>query len=141
MDTCAISELTKKKPKRSVVEWIESHDEQTLFLSVLTLGELEKGIAKLADSRRKANLQSWLQSDLHERFEGRVLDVTRDVAEIWGRLMGKAEKRGEVLPVIDSLIAATALAHDLAVVTRDNTDMGRCGVTVVNPWGQEPRLP
>ena len=134
LDTCLISELVKKEPNPAVVNWLDEQDEQTLFMSVLNLGELQKGISKLPDGTKKDELQAWIGLDLVERFTGRILDVDLETALCWGRLQGAAEQAGEKLPVMDSLIAATAGAHGLMVVTRNVRDMERCGVRVCNPW-------
>jgi toxin FitB len=135
LDTCLISELVKKEPNPAVVSWLDEQDEQTLFLSVLNLGELQKGISKLTDGAKKEELQAWIGLDLVERFTARILDVDLETALCWGRLQGAAEQAGDKLPVMDSLIAATAAAHGLIVVTRNVKDMERCGVKVCNPWG------
>lgn len=134
LDTCLISELVKKEPNPAVVNWLDGQDEQKLFLSVLNLGELQKGISKLPDGAKKDELQAWVALDLVERFTGRILEVDLETALSWGRLQGEAEQAGEKLPVMDSLIAATAAAHGLVVVTRNAKDMGRCGARVCNPW-------
>jgi hypothetical protein len=135
LDTCLISELVKKEPIPAVVSWLDEQDEQKLFLSVLNLGELQKGISKLPDGAKKEELQAWVALDLVERFTGRILEIDLETALCWGRLQGEAEQAGEKLPVMDSLIAATAAAHDLVVVTRNVRDIERCGVRVCNPWG------
>lgn len=135
LDTCLISELVKKEPNPSVVSWLDEQDEQKLFLSVLNLGELQKAISKLPDSKKKTELQSWVELDLVERFNGRILEIDLDTAISWGRLQGEAERVGEKLPVMDSLIAATAATHGLIVVSRNERDIERCGVRVCNPWG------
>lgn len=135
LDTCLISELVRKEPNPAVVAWLDGQDEQKLFLSVLNLGELQKGISKLSDSTRKRELQAWIALDLVERFDGRILEVDLATALCWGRLQGEAAQAGVKLPVMDSLIAATAAAHGLVVVTRNVRDMERCGATVCNPWG------
>jgi predicted nucleic acid-binding protein len=106
LDTSVISELVKKNPRRQVVDWIDGQEESTLFLSALTVGELEKGIAKLPASARKRKLLSWVRRDLAERFGGRLLPIDVRVAARWGAITGESEKRGRPLPVIDSLIAA-----------------------------------
>jgi toxin FitB len=134
LDTCLVSELVKREPDQKVVTWLDARDEQSLFLSVLTMGELQKGVSKLADGDRKAKLQSWLEYDLVERFEGRILGVDLDTALAWGQLQGEAERKGVTLPVMDSLIAATATAHGLSVVTRNVKDLERCSAKVFNPW-------
>jgi predicted nucleic acid-binding protein len=134
LDTCLISELVKKEPNSAVVSWLDGQDEQKFFLSVLTLGELQKGISKLPDGTKKDELQAWVALDLVERFTGRILDVDLETSLCWGRLQGEAEQTGVKLPVMDSLIAATAAAHGLIVVTRNVKDIERCGVRVFNPW-------
>jgi hypothetical protein len=105
-----------------------------LFLSVITLGELQKGIAKLTDGRRRAKLEAWVEHDLVDRFEGRVLLVDLAVASRWGALSGQAEARGAPVPVIDSLIAATAMTLALTVVTRNVKDFEACGAACLDPW-------
>uniref|UniRef100_A0A831U295 Type II toxin-antitoxin system VapC family toxin n=1 Tax=Geobacter metallireducens TaxID=28232 RepID=A0A831U295_GEOME len=135
LDTCLISEMVKKEPNLAVVSWLDEQDEQTLFLSVLNLGELQKGISKLPDGAKKDGLQAWVTLDLVERFTGRIIDIDLNTALCWGRLQGEAERLGVKLPVMDSLIAAVAAAHGLIVVTRNVRDMERCGVKVCNPWG------
>ena len=134
LDTCLISELIRKEPHSAVIDWLDAQDEQKLFLSVLNLGELQKGISKLAAGAKKDELQAWVTLDLVERFAGRILDIDLETALCWGRLQGEAEQAGEKLPVMDALIAATAAAHGLVVVTRNVKDMERCKARVVNPW-------
>lgn len=136
LDTSVISELVKKSPHLPVLKWIGEQDEASLYLSVVTIGELEKGIARLPASARKAKLQSWVRRDLVERFGERLLAVDLQAATRWGTYSGESEKRGQPLPVIDSLIAATASVHGLAVATRNVEDFERCGVACVNPWNQ-----
>lgn len=135
LDTCLISELVKKVPNSDVVDWLNVQDEQSLFLSVLTIGELQKGICKIPDSARKSELQAWVEHDLTLRFTGRIIDIEMETVLIWGRMQGESEQKGESLPVMDSLIAATASAHGLVVVTRNVKDIERCQVRVCNPWG------
>jgi hypothetical protein len=134
LDTCLISELVKKEPNPAVMNWLDEQDEQTLFLSVLNLGEVQKGISKLPDGTKKDELQAWVALDLVERFTGRILEIDLETALCWGRLQAEAEQAGEKLPVMDSLIAATASAHGLIVVTRNVRDTERCRVRVCNPW-------
>ena len=134
LDTCLISELVKKSPSASVLGWLDKQDEDQLYLSALTIGELQKGISKLADARKKEELQIWLSSDLVSRFERRILNIDTEVAVHWGRLIGEAESRGKRLPVIDSLIAAAAAVHNLTVVTRNIADLEECSVRVLSPW-------
>ena len=134
LDTDLVSELIKPRPKKSVIDWVENCDEESLFLSVITVGELQKGVSKLPDSRRKRTLQSWLERDIRQRFEKRILDITPEVIIAWGKLQAETELNGQKLPVTDSLIAATAQIHNMTVVTRNVSDMERCGVEVLNPW-------
>lgn len=134
LDTCVVSELVKIRPEPAVIHWVDSVDEQRLFLSVLTLGELEKGIAKLYNGPRKAVLHEWLQHNLVTRFAGRILDIDKTVAVAWGNIQGEAEQRGNKLPVIDSLLAAIAETHGLTVATRNVIDFERCGTRTFNPW-------
>lgn len=135
LDTCLISELVKKVPNSGVVNWLKEQDEQNLFLSVLTIGELQKGISKLSDGARKDELQAWVEHDLTLRFTGRIIEIDLESMLMWGRLQGESERGGESLPVMDSLIAATAKANGLVVVTRNVKDMERCQARVCNPWG------
>ncbi len=134
LDTCLVSELIKKRPEPQVVDWVRQQPEDRLYLSVVTLGELQKGIAKLKDVQRAKKLQEWLDEDLLERFADRVLDVTAAVARIWGRIQGEAERVGRTLPAVDSLIAAIAFDLGAPVVTRNVDDMAPSGVEIVNPW-------
>lgn len=134
LDTCVVSELVRPRPKASVVAWIERCDEDELFLSVITIGELEKGIAKLPDSAKKIRLENWVRRALVDRFRDRLLAIDFRVAARWGAMVGASEARGQPLPVIDSLIAATSLQHDYTVVTRNTDDLERCGARCVNPW-------
>jgi predicted nucleic acid-binding protein len=134
LDTSVVSELVKKNPHPSVLDWIDGQDESSLYLSVITIGEIEKGIARLPASTRRSRLQSWVQRDLVARFGERLLALDIRVAMRWGILTGESEKRGLPLPVIDSLIAAAAAVHGLVVATRNVKDFERCGVACVNPW-------
>jgi len=135
LDTCVISELVKPRPDANVVRWVDAVDERKLFLSVLTVGALEKGVTKLPKSPRKDDLRAWLEHDLTERFAGRILPVDAAVAVAWGIIQGEAERAGAKLPVIDALLTATAAVHRLTLVTRNIADFDHCGATVFNPWG------
>ncbi|WP_339279440.1 type II toxin-antitoxin system VapC family toxin [Paenibacillus sp. FSL W8-1187] len=134
LDTNVISELVKKEPDSGVLRWIDERDESTLFLSVITFGELQKGISKLSDKNRAERLQVWIDQDLSSRFDGRVLPLDLDTLLAWGSIQGQAERNGTPLPVMDSLIAATAIAHHLTVVTRNVHGLERCKASVFNPW-------
>ena len=134
LDTNVISELVKPRPEATVTAWIEGTDESLLYLSVLTLGEIRRGIAALPQSRRRATLEAWLDKDLRARFEDRILVVDQEVADRWGLLTAAARNSGIVLPVIDGLLAATAMEHNLTLVTRDTGQIPFVGVSVFNPW-------
>jgi len=138
LDTCVVSELVRRHPNTRVLEWLEDQRETDLFLSVLTFGELQKGIARLPESSKRARLQAWTDQDLYDRFAVRVLDVNYEVASLAGKTQGAAESEGKKLPVIDSLIAATAIHHQIVVVTRNVSDLTRCGAEVFNPWEEAP---
>ena len=134
LDTCVISEIIRQKPSRKVVEWIKKEDENNFFISVLTLGELHKGIEKLPESKRKEELHNWVENDLKERFLNRIIDIDLQVAMMWGKIQGMTERIGRPMPAIDSLIAATGITHHFTVVTRNTSDMKKSGVALLNPW-------
>ena len=131
LDTNVVSEWTKPRPNAGVVRWLADTDEDTLFLSVITLGEVGKGVERLAPGARRTRLSTWLTADLPERFEGRLLDVDTAVALTWGRMLGAAN---EPVAGIDALIAATAVVNNLAIVTRNERHFSFTGVALVNPW-------
>ena len=134
LDTCVLSEFVKPRPNVGVCDWVAAQNEHQLFLSVITVGELQKGISKLPVGRRRTDLQQWLECELLIRFQGRILDIDTAVAGTWGMLLGEAEGRGRPLPVIDVLMAATAQVHGCSVVTRNESDFEPTGIAVVNPW-------
>ena len=134
LDTCVISELIKPGENNKIVEWIQSKDEDSLFISVLTIGEIQKGISKLPDSRRKESLRTWVDNDLKKRFSGRILEISEKIATTWGEIQANSEKDGKKMPVIDSLIAATAIKNNLTVVTRNVKDIENSGCRSINPW-------
>lgn len=134
LDTCALSELVRPAPDTGVLEWFSRQEELSLTLSALSLGELKRGIEKLAAGKRKMFLQKWLARNVIERFGDRVLPVTTEVCERWGELQAQMERKGKPMPSIDGLIAATALHHRLTIVTRNVKDMEACGVALINPW-------
>lgn len=140
LDTNVISELVKPRSETNVTIWIEGTDESLLYLSVLTLGEIRRGIATLPQSRRRATLEAWLDKDLRTRFEDRILTIDQEVADRWGLLTAAARDRGIALPVIDGLLAATALEHNLTLVTRDTGQIPSMGVAVFNPWEKNGSL-
>jgi len=133
LDTNVISELIRRRPDPRVEAWVAAIDESLLYLSVLTIGEIRKGIAMVKDAPRRVTLEVWLDSDLATRFAGRILPVDQAVADRWGRLSAQASPKA-LLPVIDGLLAATALRYDLTFVTRNTKDVAKTGVALFNPW-------
>jgi predicted nucleic acid-binding protein len=133
LDTCLLSEIWKPSPNRGVVEWLSGSDEEELFLSVLALGELKKGIGKLGAGKKK---QSLLRDygRLRSRFSSRILAITDVVAERWGELTADASRAGRHLHVVDGLVAATALIFGHTVVTRNVGDFAMTTAPVLNPW-------
>jgi predicted nucleic acid-binding protein len=134
LDTNVISELVTRRPEPNVSRWVEDTDETLLHLSVLTLGEIRKGIGGLPQAKRRAELEIWLNKGLRSRFAGRILPIDAAVADRWGRVAAQARSKNIQLPVIDGLLAATALEHDLTFVTRNTADVAGTGVLVLNPW-------
>ena len=134
VDTSVLSELRKRIPDAAVVRWEAAVPPAHLFTSVLVIGELRRGVAKLADRDRAQALQSWIELAVLRLYRDRVLPVDEAVAVAWGVMYGSAEHRGVTLPAFDSLIAATALVHGLTVVTRNTRDFERCGVPTLDPW-------
>jgi predicted nucleic acid-binding protein len=137
LDTNVISELISKRPDKKVVEWLDRLDPNTVYLSVITIGEIRKGIEKLAPSKRKDRVKEWLEGDLLLRFQGRILGITTEVMLIWGELTGRLEKDGRRITAIDSLVTAIALQGNYRLVTRNEHDFQNTGVTIINPW-KEP---
>jgi len=131
LDTNVLSELRKRDPDSRVTAWLQARPATTLYLSVLTLGELRKGIAPLELGARKQMLQDWLEADLPKFFSGRILPVDARVADQWGILIAQ---EGRPLPAIDSLLAATALVHGLTLVTRNVRDFQYQKLVVIDPW-------
>ena len=131
IDTNVLSELRRKTPDANVVKWVNSRPATSLYLSVLTLGELRKGIDTLADAKRRLKLVDWLETELPLFFAGRILVIDQGVADHWGRLLASA---GRPIPAVDSLLGATAAHHGLTMVTRNSKDFDNLGLEVLNPW-------
>ena len=131
LDTNVLSELRRKTPDARVVRWFSQRPAGTLYLSVLTLGEIRKGIEMLADQRRRLALMDWLDIELPAFFSGRVLDIDTAVADRWGRLVVHADRP---LPSIDSLLIATAVQHGMTLVSRNLRDVEGLGAPVLSPW-------
>jgi predicted nucleic acid-binding protein len=135
IDTNVLSELRRKAPDTQVVQWFARRPVATLYLSVLTLGELRKGIDAMADAARRLSLLDWLETELPAFFAGRILPIDAAVADRWGRIVAQA---GRPVPAVDSLLAATAAQHGLVLVTRNLRDVQDLGVPVLNPWTPPP---
>ena len=133
LDTCLLSEFMKPQENRGVINWFKAQDDETLYISVLAIGEIRKGIGKLAATKRSDELRTWLDSVVF-RFDSRVLAFDISMANCWGDLKADLESKGRPMPVIDSLIAATALDRDLTLVTRNDSDFTDTGVKLLNPW-------
>jgi predicted nucleic acid-binding protein len=134
LDTNCISEAVRLHPEPRVMAWIEAADETMLYLSVLTLGEIRRGIAALPPSKRRTRLETWLEIELRSRFSERILSIDREVADRWGVLAAGSRAKGKSLSAIDGLLAATAVHHNLAIVSRNVGDFSNVPVAVVNPW-------
>jgi len=134
LDTCVLSEMVKPRPDNRVVAWLGAQRPDALHISTLTLGELQKGVAKLGPSARKTYLETFLHTDIRDGFAERTLNVDSEVAMLWGQLVAKSEQAGQRMPYVDSLIAATAMCHGLTLVTRNTRDVVSSGVTLLNPW-------
>jgi toxin FitB len=134
LDTNAISEWVKPRPDPGIVRWLDEVDEDRTFLSVIAIGEIRKGVQRLADGRRRDRLDRWLLHELPERFGDRMLPVDAEIAGEWGRLLARAEEAGTPVGGIDGLIAATAKVHQLHVVTRNVAHFQPTGVEVLCPW-------
>lgn len=133
LDTCLFSEFKKPQPDKKVVGWLADQIEETLFLSVITIGEIQKGISGLVPSRKRTDLENWLQS-LIIRYDGRIIPLGTAEMLLWGDTIIKLEQKGRVLPFMDSLIAATALAHNLVLITKNEADFKNTGVKILNVW-------
>lgn len=135
LDTNVISEFNRRgEPDRLVKQWLEAADTDFLYTSVLTLGEIRFGVELLPLSKRRTQLQQWLDRDVPEWFEGRILPVDQSISDRWGFVRAQAQMKGRPLSVIDALLAATALRHNLTIVSRNASDFSVVGLAVVNPW-------
>lgn len=136
LDTCLLSELVKPAPEPSVMDWMGQRKETNLFVSALTIGELHRGVAKLARSKRRIELTNWLQA-LELGFEDRLLPFTHETAKVWAAMSAQSEAQGKPLAAMDSLIGATAVANGLTLVTRNVKDFSSTRIGLVNPWVQD----
>lgn len=134
LDTNVVSELMRPTPDERVAEWLHKMDEDEACISVVTIGELRRGVNMLAAGRRRTALESWLHTDLQLRFEKRTIDVTRDIANAWGEVMAQARRSGFGLNTLDAYIAATVIVHSQTLVTRNTKDFARLNLALINPW-------
>ena len=134
LDTCVLSEFTRRQPDQRVMDWLNAIDEEKLFLSVITIGEIQRGIERLPDSHRKTELLVWMNNGLLKRFATRMIEIDAPTMFLWGSLTARLEASGQPMGVMDSLILASALQNNLIVTTRNVSDLLPSGVQVVNPW-------
>ncbi|WP_037078292.1 type II toxin-antitoxin system VapC family toxin [Neorhizobium vignae] len=140
LDTNVLSEVTKPRPEAHVLEWLDGLDEDRAFISVVSIAEIRRGVALMDTGRKRDALAEWLARDLPHRFEHRVIPVDEPVALAWGDLMGLAKRSGRGLASMDGLIAATAIAHDLTLVTRNTKDFEGFGIEIIDPWTTRPGI-
>jgi len=133
LDTCIVSELVKPDPNQKVIDWLSGTLNERLFLSVVTIGEIRKGLTKLPASKKKNQLTNWLNT-LLENYQDRIYSINLTVAENWGVIQGRAENKGTPLASVDSLIAAVAYTYNLIIVTRNENDFVASHVPIFNPW-------
>jgi predicted nucleic acid-binding protein len=134
LDTNCISEVVRSRPEPRVLAWMDAADESLLYLSVLTMGEIRKGVAGLPQSKRRTHLETWLELELQARFSGRILPVDTAIADRWGLLSAEAKRSGVPLSAIDGLLAATAIHHNLTLVSRNVSDFANTHAPILNPW-------
>jgi toxin FitB len=134
LDTCTISDVVAKQPNPNVLDWFTNQPPETVYLSVITIGEITKGIQKMPPSRRRTELEIWLDQAVLIQFQQRIIDIDLATMVLWGELTGRLEPQGRMLPTMDSLIAAVALQNSLTLVTRNEKDFAGTDVTIFNPW-------
>ena len=134
LDTNVISELVARQPDQAVLTWIEELDQSAVHLSVITIGEIHRGIERLPESAKRGRLRVWLTEDLLVRFGDRILPIDVEVMMAWGSMVARLISEGRPLSAMDSLIAAQALHHGYSLVTRNDSDFRGTGVNVMNPW-------
>lgn len=134
LDTNVVSEWTKPRPNPGLMAWLAATDEDRVFLSVVTIAELRRGVESLASGDRRKRLDDWLQQDLSSRFEGRMLPIDAQIANVWGRIVARRESSGCPIHAMDAMLAATVQVHALTLVTRNEADFYPTLKAVINPW-------
>ena len=134
LDTNVVSELVAVKPDPSVIHWLESVNPDQVFLSVIAIGEIKRGIDKLPDSKRKGLLDQWLQEDLLVRFQDHMLSIDTDTMLLWGAINARLEAMGRPIAAINALLAASAMQYQYTLVTRNTSHFGNVGILLLNPW-------
>ena len=136
VDTCVLCELQKRRPDRSVVAWFRKRFADSMFMvSAVTIAEIKRGINRLGESDpRRQKLSEWLENDILSQYGDSIVPFDLPAAKMWGEIMAEADRSGRTRPSLDAQIVATALVHDLVIVTRNVRDLDFAGATVVNPW-------
>jgi len=134
LDTCVISEFVKPKPDKHVLSWLNAMDAERVFLSAVTIGEIQQGIASLPQSNRRAELEEWMQVQLPAQFDRRILPLDAETFITWGHMITPLKQLGRSMNVMDSLIAATAVHHRMTLVTRNVSDFVHINLVILNPW-------
>jgi toxin FitB len=134
LDTNVISEAINKQPNQQVMNWLREVDSQELYLSIVTVGEIKKGVEKLPGSRRKETIKEWFENELLFKFDGRILGLDLPIILVWGELVGELEQKGRKLPALDSLIAATVQYYGYTLVTRNEKDFNGIDINIFNPF-------
>jgi predicted nucleic acid-binding protein len=134
LDTCILSEFTHRQPDKKVIQWLDSIEEEQLYISVITVGEIQRGIELLTESHRKTELLVWMNNGLIKRFENRIISLDLPTMLQWGSLTARMESNGQPISLMDSLIIASALQHNFIIATRNISDFLPCGVQLINPW-------
>ncbi len=134
LDTCAISEMVARTPNQNVLDWFEHQPESTLYLSVVTWGEIQKGIYQLPTGKRRLKLETWLLDELTPVFQGRIIRIDEALMTTWAKMLAGLKTKGLIRSSFDSLIEATALQHNMILVTRNERNFRDSDVSVFNPW-------
>ena len=134
LDTNIISELISKKPNQKVIDFINSLDENNVFLSVITIGEIKSGIQNVQDQNKKEKLSYWLNNDLLQRFDNRIINIDTNIMLSWGEINQQLKTIGKPLPIMDSIIGATCISLDFTLVTRNEKDFQNLDIKIINPF-------